>query len=376
MGIGTVGASPERVASASRVVPVPAGPPPVGGARDRRLAHRRHALAQERDHLVLLAQVREQAVEGAGQDTDLVLALHRDGAGVGAVADPLDQADEPAHGPGDARGGAPGGEEPQRHDAERHEHEAVAELAEGGGLRGEAAQGERGPDLLAAGRLQRYPDADVPVAVEVDLEGRHLRRSRAPAGKGRRKVPPRAGPRDETARRAGCPGDWTRKAISLWVSLPDLGGDGLVEAVPGDQHADELGPGLHRDRHRGEELVALAPQRRGVLAVEGAAHDRVGREVVARGGGPVGPGHQHARGVGRHHEVGPEVRSALPERVEGRGLVALGEGRLEVGVVREDAHAELELVEAVGLDRLPDLAGLLEARRRSWRGPAGRPARW
>ena len=147
----------------------------------------------------------------------------------------------------------------------------------------------------------------------------------------------------------------------LAVGQPaDLGGDRLVEAVPGDQHADELGPGLHGDRHRGEELVALAPQRRGVLALEGAAHDRVGREVVARGRGPVGPGHQHARGVGRHHEVGPEVLAALPERVEGRGLVALSQGGLEVGVVGEDPHAQLELVEAVRLDRLPDVAGLLE----------------
>ena len=263
-------------------------------ARDRRLAHRRHALAQERDHLVLLAQVGEQAVEGAGQDADLVPALHRDGAGVGAVADPLDQADELAHGPGDARGGAPGGEEPQRHDAERHEDEAVAELAEGGGLRGEAAQRERGPDLLAAGGLQRYPHADVAVAVEVDLEGRHLRPRELRAGEGGGKGGlARPQGRDGQARRL--PGGLDEKG-DLAVGEPaDLGGDRLVEAVPGDEHADELGPGLHGDRHRGEELVALAPQRRGVLAVEGAAHDRVGREVVAawpragRSGPPARP---------------------------------------------------------------------------------------
>ena len=171
-------------------------------AGGRCLAHRRHALAQERDHLVLLAQVGEQAVEGAGQDADLVPALHRDGAGVGAVADPLDQAHELAHGPGDARGGAPGGEEPQGHDAERHEHEAVAELAEGGGLRGEAAQGERGPDLLAALGLQRYPHADVAVAVEVDLEGRHLRPRELRAGEGGGEGASRAAP---ATRRRGAP---------------------------------------------------------------------------------------------------------------------------------------------------------------------------
>ena len=325
------------------------------------LPHRGHAVAQEGDHLVLLAQVGEEPVERAGEDADLVAALDRDRSGVGALADPLDQRHQLPHRAGDPGGGAPGGEEPEGHDPEGDEDEAVAELAEGGGLRGEAAQGEGGPDLLAGRCLQRDAHADVAVAVEVDLEGRPVRTGelRPRHGGGQGGLARAQGGHGEPRR---LPGGLDEEGDLAVGQLPDLGGDRLVETVAGHQHAHELGPRLHGHRHRGEELLALAPQRRRVLSLERPLHHRVSRQVVARGRGAIGAGHQRAGGVGRHHEVGGEVLAALAERVEGGGLVALGEGGLEVGVVGEDAHPELELVEAVGLDRLPDVARLLETR--------------
>jgi hypothetical protein len=106
----------------------------------------------------------------------------------------------------------------------------------------------------------------------------------------------------------------------------------------------------------------LKPERRRVVPLERLLDDRVLREVVPGVRGAIGARDQLARGVGRHHEVGGEVLAALAERVERRVLVALGDRRLEVGIVRQHAHAEPQLLEAVVLDRVPHVAGFLEAR--------------
>jgi hypothetical protein len=142
----------------------------------------------------------------------------------------------------------------------------------------------------------------------------------------------------------------------------DLRGDRLAQPIAGDQDAHELGAGLHRHGDGGEELVALQPERRRVLSFQRAFDDRVGRQVVARVRWPVAARDQPARGVRRHHEVRSEILAALAQRVERRVLVALRDRRLEVGVVGQHAHPEPQLVEAVGLDRLPHVARLLEAR--------------
>ena len=78
-------------------------------------------------------------------------------------------------------------------------------------------------------------------------------------------------------------------------------------------------------------------------------------------GGPVGPGDDHARGVGGDEEVRVQLLAPLPQRVEDGGLVVRLHQRLEGGIVAEDADAELQLVVAVGLERFPDLPGLREA---------------
>jgi hypothetical protein len=323
------------------------------------LAHLRHAFAEEADHLVLLAQVGHERVERARQHADLVTALDRDGARVRAVADPLDEPDQLAHRPGDARRRAPRGQQPERHDAERDGDEHVAEAAERDRLRGQAAQRERGADRLAGGARERRAHADVALARELDLE-RHvrLRHLRQRERRGERGLE-RAERRDrDLLGLAGWPHQERHVAVR---DLVHLRRDRLAQPVACHHHAHELGARLHRHGDRGEELVALQPERGRVVALERLLDDRVLREVVARVRRAVGARDQLAVRVGRHHEVGGEVLAALAERVERRVLVALGDRRLEVGIVGQHAHAEPQLLEAVVLDGMPDVARFLEA---------------
>jgi hypothetical protein len=66
-------------------------------------------------------------------------------------------------------------------------------------------------------------------------------------------------------------------------------------------------------------------------------------------------------GSGHDEEVGLDLLVALLQRVQDRGDFLLLDQALDEGIVAEHTDAELELVVAVGLVGLPDLARLREA---------------
>ena len=147
--------------------------------------------------------------------------------------------------------------------------------------------------------------------------------------------------------------------------LVDLPGQGLVDPVAGHQHAHEAGPGLHGDRDRVGEPVALSPDRRGFLSLQGLPHDLLLGEVLARPPGTIAAGDDHAVRIGGDEEVRLEILAALLEHVQDRGLahrrvLPVRHRGLEGGVVPQDADSQPELLVAVGLEGVPDLAGLLE----------------
>ena len=228
-------------------------------------------------------------LKAAGQDADLVLRGHRHGARVRAVARALHEAHQRAHrardaarprsrrarGPAPSRPGRPG-----------------PGCCGTGGRRPSPRPGcaapATEPTRLAGGRLQRH----LRRRCSARPPGRARRARRRGCGelgprRGPRGAPPPCGPSDETESCGGWPVRWVRNAISLWVSLWICAGQGLVDAVARDQHAHEVGAGLHGHGDRVVELVALAPDRGRLLALERLHDDRVLREVLALGRGPV-----------------------------------------------------------------------------------------
>jgi hypothetical protein len=323
-----------------------------------------HPLAKEADHLVLLPQVGEERVEGAGQGADLVLGVHGDRTRERALARALDQAHERAHRAGDPGRGRVGQAQGQRHHHQRHHDQDVAELPEGRGLLGHAAHRGHRPHRFPARGLQGHLDPHVLVAAQVQgerlvVEGLELRE----VGAERALLGPERRDREHRSL-AGVRGEEGDLAVG---ELLDLAGQGFVDPVAGDQDPHQVAAHRHRNRHRVEELIALTPHRERVLPGQRLHHDRVLREVVALDAGPVAPRENGSVHVGRDHEVGGDVAAALLEGVEHRvvGVLAalvhhaLDEG-LEGRLVAEGAQAEPQLVEAIGLEGLPHPAGLGE----------------
>ena len=249
----------------------------------------RHALAQEADHLLLLAQVGEQAVEGAGQ-------RRRSRRGCRRRPRPSTSRRAPAPpgstrrrtGPGDARGRQVG------------QHAAPATITTSDTstrllrnwrkrrhLLGQAAQGQHRAHDLAGGGLER--DLRRRRGARRPGRARRAASAAAPASSGAPRAARSAasfGPSDETESCGGCAGAAVEVGDLAVGELADVAGQRLVDAVAGDQHALEVGPGLHGHRHRVEQPVALAPDRGRLLALR-AASSPAG---PSRGPRPAPPG--------------------------------------------------------------------------------------
>ena len=213
------------------------------GARPAALLHHRHALAQEADQLLLLAQVGEQAVEGAGQGADLVAACPPRPRPRTSRRARAPRGPPAAHGPGDARGRRGRRRaRPSDHHHQRDQHQAVAEAAEGRHLLGHAAQRQH-----ASPPSRRWPPSAGPATPtwrspprSSSKVARLARRGAARAGQSAAASAASFGPSDETESCGGWPGAVGQVGDLAVGELADVAGQRLVDAVAGDEHALEV----------------------------------------------------------------------------------------------------------------------------------------
>ena len=236
---------------------------------------------------------------------------------------------------------------------ERHQRradEAVAEAAEGRHLLVDAAQRRDRAHHLAACRPQRRRHRQVRRIRQGDGDrlrarfGRAVERVARFADGRRRQLPGTRVVREE--------GDFRAR------QLADVAREPLVEGETGDENALQGAAGRHRHRHGVVEARALLPDGRRFLAVEHGEDERIVRQVGAFAARASGARQHAAARIGDHEQVGAEVGAALGQRVLDGRQVARLHHRLERRLVGQGAQAELELVVAVGLERLPDAGGL------------------
>ncbi len=131
----------------------------------------------------------------------------------------------------------------------------------------------------------------------------------------------------------------------------------VVDLVAGHDDAEHFIAHSERDGYRVVEAAFLPPDAAEALSLDRLSHEGRPRQIDAGESGNVGARDHPSLDVGHDHEVASDLLDHGLGRVERGGRVHLGDRRFEIGALDDDRVDELELLQAVGLQVLVELAG-------------------